>query len=267
MDENEIFEDLELETEEAEGTAENPEEVTEENPEDTGEAEGAAEKPTQTPEERAKFADRDRKRQIEELRAEKEAMAQERAQFLEYMRQNGVDAASLSDVMTAAQKAEQDRLMAEEAARIEQEADETGIPVELLQTQAEVKQLREALQQRDAFEMQNRAMLLYEADKVAVSTVDPKFFESAGQQQLTAFGALRQAGFDALTAHSMVKAAPVKKDSGTGHMVPTGGNPAGATQGVEIPKDELSTWKEAFPDDTAAKLRERYNRSLKRQNE
>jgi hypothetical protein len=42
-----------------------------------------------------------------------------------------------------------------------------------------------------------------------------------------------------------------------------GGEPSGT--GKEIPASEFSTWKEAFPDETNAQLRARYNRFLQRQ--
>lgn len=59
---------------------------------------------------------------------------------------------------------------------------------------------------------------------------------------------------------------PKAKPNDKEHMIPADGNAGGA--GLKnIPADELSIWKEAFPEETPAKLRERYNRAIKLQEE
>lgn len=80
------------------------------------------------------------------------------------------------------------------------------------------------------------------------------------------FFKLRAAGIGNLEAYELLNHKPVVKPSAAGkdHLLTTGG---GASAGglADIPKGELTMWKDSFPDDTPAKLKERYNRSLKRQ--
>lgn len=79
------------------------------------------------------------------------------------------------------------------------------------------------------------------------------------------FNALTRGGMTLSEAYAEVHKIPQKKQDNTKDHLQTlgGGNPSGSES--EIPADELSTWKEAFPDDTSAQLRTRYNRSIARQ--
>lgn len=59
---------------------------------------------------------------------------------------------------------------------------------------------------------------------------------------------------------------PKQKPNDKEHMIPAGGT-AGNSGLINIPADEVEVWKEAYPDEPMAKLRERYNRVLKLQEE
>ena len=66
------------------------------------------------------------------------------------------------------------------------------------------------------------------------------------------------------------KAAAAKRTAenkkGKEHLVPTGGT-AGGAGGKEIPKDLLALYRDTWPDETDAQLRQRYNNVLKLQGE
>ena len=87
----------------------------------------------------------------------------------------------------------------------------------------------------------------------------------AEMQDNRTFNALTRGGMTLSEAYAEVHKIPQKKQDNTKDHLQTlgGGNPSGSES--EIPADELSTWKEAFPDDTSAQLRTRYNRSISRQ--
>jgi len=72
-------------------------------------------------------------------------------------------------------------------------------------------------------------------------------------------------GYDAVDAYRLanMSSPPKTKPNDKGHMVMAGGG-AGSTGLADIPRDELSVWREGFPNDTPAQLKERYNRHLKR---
>lgn len=255
--EEQVLEEEQFEEEPAaEGAAENP---------DDEHAEGAAKKPEQTHEERAKFADLDRKQKLEQERAEKLALIGA-LESVGIKAGNGYEAAQA--VLQMAEQARKDSEKQETAQRLkelEQEAEETGIPIEVLKAQDGERRAQEESQRILQIAQQERAKAVFEADKVIVSTIDPKFFDAASDQQMKAFGALRVSGFDPVTALSMVKGIKAKAEPGTGHMVPAKGG--SAEDGADIPKGEMDYWQECFPDDTPKKLKERYNRSLKRQGE
>ena len=259
--EEQVLEEEEEQFEEepaAEGAAEQPENDTGEEPE----AEGAAKKPEQTPEERARWADLDRKQKLEQERAEKAALISA-LEAVGIQAGNGYEAAEAVRMM--AEKARQDEEKREAALRmqeLEQEAEETGVPLEVLKAQEGERRAQEESQRILQLAQQERARAVFEADRVIVSTIDPKFFDTASEQQMKAFGALRVSGFDPITALSMVKGAPAtKQDPGTSHMVPAKGT-AACPKGQDIPARDREYWQERYPNDTPEKLRERYNKAL-----
>lgn len=76
-----------------------------------------------------------------------------------------------------------------------------------------------------------------------------------------------QKGYEAVDAYFLanrdeISRKPKAKTNDKEHLIPAGGT-AGGDGGKEIPASELATWKEAFPDETAAQLRVRYNKYLK----
>lgn len=73
--------------------------------------------------------------------------------------------------------------------------------------------------------------------------------------------AFKLANFDALMQRGSAasKQAAINAAKGKSHMTPVGG--ASAPEGLaEIPREELSRWREFFPNATAKELREKYNR-------
>ena len=54
----------------------------------------------------------------------------------------------------------------------------------------------------------------------------------------------------------------INQAKGKQHLAPVNGVST-PDEGAEIPEADLSWWKEAFPDDTSAQLRKRYNQTLK----
>lgn len=73
--------------------------------------------------------------------------------------------------------------------------------------------------------------------------------------------AFKLANFDALMQRGSAasKQAAINAAKGKSHMTPVGG--ASAPEGLaEIPREEISKWREFFPNATAKELREKYNR-------
>lgn len=109
-----------------------------------------------------------------------------------------------------------------------------------------------------------RREAIFARDLLEIQRINPNVtsLHELGEQ----FVRLRSAGFGNLEAYGMLIHKPAVKatPSGKEHIQTTGG---GASAGglIDIPKSELGLWRDMFPDDTATKLKERYNRSLKRQ--
>jgi hypothetical protein len=83
------------------------------------------------------------------------------------------------------------------------------------------------------------------------------------------FFRLRAAGVSNLEAYELISKPRQFAKQGRGgkeHLITTDG---GASSGelMDIPKGELDLWRESFPGDTPARLKERYNRARKRQGE
>ena len=75
--------------------------------------------------------------------------------------------------------------------------------------------------------------------------------------------------YDILDAYKLVNGDTKKKPNTSEtkeHLIKTGGQ-GGGSVGLEIPGELLDYYKETFPKETAAQLRTRYNRVLKRQGE
>lgn len=76
--------------------------------------------------------------------------------------------------------------------------------------------------------------------------------------------AYKLANFDKLLANNnaSAKQKAINNMKGTQHLNPTDGLSSGEGGGVDIPADELSAWKKAFPEASMKELKEKYNRSL-----
>lgn len=95
-----------------------------------------------------------------------------------------------------------------------------------------------------------------------IKTIEDLIAENGDDE---AFNAMVKGGMPLSKAYSIVHKIPQKKQDTKTHLQTVGGGEPSGT-GKEIPASDLSTWKEAFPDETATQLRARYNRFLKRQN-
>lgn len=75
--------------------------------------------------------------------------------------------------------------------------------------------------------------------------------------------AYKLANFDKLLANNnaSAKQKAINNMKGTQHLNPTDGLTSGEDGGVDIPQDELPTWKKAFPDLSMKDLRAKYNRT------
>ena len=120
------------------------------------------------------------------------------------------------------------------------------------------------------FEKRQLASLAMQQDLAAIKAAYPE--EHAAKLEdikgIDKFIEYKQRGYDTQDAYFLANRdaltkKPKPKPNDKEHVVATGGNGAGAA-GAEIPTGDLETWREAFPNDTAAQLRERYNRYLKR---
>ena len=86
-------------------------------------------------------------------------------------------------------------------------------------------------------------------------------FDSYVKNGMNLTDAFKLANFDSLMqkGNAASKQAAINAAKGKSHLTPVGG--ATAPDGLaEIPREELSRWKEFFPNATAKELREKYNR-------
>lgn len=110
-----------------------------------------------------------------------------------------------------------------------------------------------------------RSEVIFSRDLAEIQQLNPniKTLNDLGDT----FFRLRAAGISNLEAFDLVsKTKSRPSHEGKEHLITTGG---GTSSGglSEIPKSELTLWKESFPEDSPAKLKERYNRAKKRQGE
>lgn len=125
--------------------------------------------------------------------------------------------------------------------------------------QEEIKRLTKLIED-------NQRQTIFEQDLAEIRTVNPniKSIDELGDM----FKQLRASGICNLDAYQIVstKSGARKTDDSASkeHMKPTGGG-KGAGDLVDIPSELLELWSESFPNATPKELKERYNRSLKRQ--
>jgi hypothetical protein len=148
----------------------------------------------------------------------------------------------------------QSREIEPEQVRAEREAEEA----------AELARLEAAEAKKEIERIRIEAVMAQDLSEIRKLDPNIKTLNDLGET----FFKLRAAGVSNLEAYQIVAKpkATEKPPANTGkdHLIKTGG---GASSGglVEIPKSEVAVWRDMFPDDSMTKLKERYNRSLKRQ--
>lgn len=150
-----------------------------------------------------------------------------------------------------------------EAQRWEVEPEQVRRARELEEQQEQVRLEAEAARS----EAENiRREAIFALDLAEIQRLNPniKTLDELGET----FFKLRAAGFGNIDAFELVtksKATGGRDASGKEHMIPMGGGKSSAGL-VDIPRSDLGFWRDSFPNDTPTKLKERYNRAIKRQN-
>lgn len=266
---------------------ENPEpaEDTDEVPEDGVELDGEAgepevepEEPEQEPAKPAQSAEDNRKfatmrRQLEQAQREAQALRDEAARAKEYREvlsrfygYQGDDDEVISHLVAQSNQMTPEQYKAQrDAQRMEIERAIQNDPRVRMAQELSERMAVQAAMQRD-----------FAAIKAA-------FPDDPGTDMNTIHGSgevarLICSGVDPVKAYRAVnfeilvekKAAAAKRTAenkkGKEHLVPTGGT-AGGAGGKEIPKDLLALYRDTWPDETDAQLRQRYNNVLKLQGE
>ena len=266
---------------------ENPEpaEDTDEVPEDGVELDGEAgepevepEEPEQEPAKPAQSAEDNRKfatmrRQLEQAQREAQALRDEAARAKEYREvlsrfygYQGDDDEVISHLVAQSNQMTPEQYKAQRyAQRMEIERAIQSDPRVRMAQELSERMAVQAAMQRD-----------FAAIKAA-------FPDDPGTDMNTIHGSgevakLICSGVDPVKAYRAVnfeilvekKAAAAKRTAenkkGKEHLVPTGGT-AGGAGGKEIPKDLLALYRDTWPDETDAQLRQRYNNVLKLQGE
>ena len=151
-----------------------------------------------------------------------------------------------------------------EAQRREIEPEEVRREREATEAQERARQEAEAAR-HEANSIRREA--IFTRDLLEIQKLNPNV--RSLQELGDTFFRLRAAGVSNLEAFELVskpKHAQKQRPGGKEHLITTdGGSASGGL--VDIPRGELDFWRESFPDDTPAKLKERYNRARKRQGE
>lgn len=273
---------------------ENPEpaEDTDEVPEDGVELDGEAgepevepEEPEQEPAKPAQSAEDNRKfanyrRQLEQAQREAQALREE-AQALRY---EAARAKEYREVLSRfyGYQGDDDEVISHLVAQSNQMTPEQY----KAQRDAQRMEIERAIQNdprvRMAQELSER-MAVQAAMQRDFAAIKAAFPDDPGTDMNTIHGSgevarLICSGVDPVKAYRAVnfeilvekKAAAAKRTAenkkGKEHLVPTGGT-AGGAGGKEIPKDLLALYRDTWPDETDAQLRQRYNNVLKLQGE
>jgi len=149
------------------------------------------------------------------------------------------------------------------AQSLEVEPDEVRKQREVLEAAEEARREAMAAQQEvERYRMQS----VFSQDLAEIRRLDPHVhsLDELGDT----FFRLRAAGIGNLEAYQLARkkgAAQIQqKPNGKDHLQTTGGNSSSGGL-ADIPRNELGFWQDSFPDDTPAKLKERYHRAMKRQ--
>ena len=254
-----------IEKVELDGEAGEPEEVEPEEPEQE------PAKPAQSAEDNRKFANY--RRQLEQAQREAQALREKAARAKEYREvlgrfygYQGDDDEVISHLVAQSNQMTPEQYKAQrDAQRMEIErAIQSDPRVRMAQEMSERMAVQAAMQRdfaaiKAAFPDDpgtdlNTIQGSGEVAKLICSGVDP-------------VKAYRAVNFEVLVEK---KAAAAKRTAenkkGKEHLVPTGGT-AGGAGGKEVPKDLLALYRDTWPDETDAQLRQRYNNVLKLQGE
>jgi hypothetical protein len=255
--------------------------VSEEEPSSSEEVESTSqdeESNVQSAEENAKYAAA-RRRAEEELRQYK---ANEDA---EYARRFGDYENPITHQPIRSKKDYFDALDAQEKLRRDQELQDKGIDPrmfeELVNRQVENNPVVQQAQMVMEESRQRNAEALLEEDMKVISSLNPNLKSLADVQALPDFMQMAQmcqtngirladayklAHFNDLMAgkSASAKQAALNTMNGTSHLNQTDGMAENNDNEVEIPQADLATWKQWFPNASAAELRKKYNATLRR---
>jgi hypothetical protein len=255
--------------------------VSEEESSTTEEVESTSqdeESNVQSDEENAKYAAA-RRRAEEELRQYK---ANEDA---EYARRFGDYENPITHQPIRSKKDYFDALDAQEKLRRDQELQDKGIDPrmfeELVNRQVENNPVVQQAQMVMEESRQRNAEALLEEDMKVISSLNPNLKSLADVQALPDFMQMAQmcqtngirladayklAHFNDLMAgkSASAKQAALNTMNGTSHLNQTDGMAENNDNEVEIPQADLATWKQWFPNASAAELRKKYNATLRR---
>lgn len=222
----------------------------------------------QSKEENQKYAEFRRKTEAEVLRAKQEADQASRMmnEIFETAYKGEINPYTGQTIETV------DDFIAWKDQHEKQQLQDAGLPPDYIdkvinnhpviqQANAMLEQTKQT-QQRVAFEKE-----LIEIQKVnpKIKSIEDLVMENKDNET---FNALLRGGMDLSKAYATVHKLPkAKQDDTKNHMQSVGGGTAGSGVEREIPANELETYREAFPNETLAQLRTRYNRVLKRQGE
>lgn len=226
-----------------------PEETQVANPEETLPVteEEKTEPPEQTPEENARFADQRRKQELDAVKRQLSAEKEEKERLANSLSIFGYtgSAQEIADAIEA-----QKRSVAPEQVRAERESENRRI------SELEERHKADLMMLEDLHQLQRINPAIKNVNELGDEFYSLRFARDG-------YGKLLHTAESAYLEIQKRKA-PKPKANDKEHLVPTGGS-ASSSNLVEIPAGELAIYEDAFPNDSPAKLRERYNRVRERQ--
>lgn len=232
------------------------------------------EKPVQTPEENAKYAAARREAEARE-RAVREEMqrldAQVASQFGDYTN-------PLTGERVTSVKSYFEALQAQREAQTRQEMQNAGIDPNILNSLIEnnpaILQAKEVLHRQQVQEFQNTVQSemeqIHELDPSINTDMDLLNMENFAQfkgyvdRGYNFIDAFKLANFEKLQNKSYEAAnqAAINKAKSTSHLQATNSVSDEGKEMLDIPQDELSFWKDAYPDLSMKELKAKYNKTL-----
>lgn len=273
-DEFNTVDDVEVGTEALQETeAEESVEVEETEEESTENEMGAATPHKQTAEENAKFAEIRRKAdaEINRLRAELDSERASKAERINEVVNNAykgsVNPYTDRPIETEADYEEYQQMYKEDV------LSQLGVSKDFITKEIEnnpiVKEAQRILEAQKA----GQAKALFDSRLAEITKLNPEIksiddlMKMPNKAEFDEY--VLNKHYDILDAYKLVSGDTKKKPNTSEtkeHLIKTGGQ-GGGSVGLEIPGELLDYYKETFPKETAAQLRTRYNRVLKRQGE